>query len=102
MANEPEDTARDDGTVRRQHYGTGVQPWDTIKALGWGAIFAASNVIKYLRRTKDLEHSLESARWYYSALCKMADENNAAAIHVKLALLHELTEQEYDRLVVPS
>lgn len=53
---------------RKAHYGDGVQPWDVILANGWGPAFAASNVIKYLRRTKNPEHSLESACWYYDRL----------------------------------
>lgn len=59
---------RSQGDGRKAHYGDAVQPWDTILASGWGPAFAASNVVKYLRRTKNPEHSLESARWYYARL----------------------------------
>lgn len=58
----------EDGTVRQDHYGEGEQPWDTIVRLGYAPQFAAGNVLKYLRRTKAPEHSLESARWYYARL----------------------------------
>jgi hypothetical protein len=51
-----------DGTVRKAHYGDGVQPWDLIVAAGWAPEFAAGCVLRYLRRTKDPDHSLESAR----------------------------------------
>lgn len=57
-----------DAEPRKSHYGDGVQPWDVILASGWGPPFAASNVVKYLRRTKNPEHSLESARWYYARI----------------------------------
>lgn len=57
-----------DSEPRKAHYGDGEQPWDVIVRLGWGPAFAASNVIKYLRRTKNPEHSLESARWYADRL----------------------------------
>jgi hypothetical protein len=56
------------GEARKSHYGEGEQPWDVIVASGWGPAFAASCVLRYLRRDKALEHSLESARWYYARL----------------------------------
>jgi hypothetical protein len=58
----------EDGTVRQDHYGDGRQPWDDIVDAHWGPAFAAGNVLKYLRRTKDPKHSLESARWYWARL----------------------------------
>lgn len=58
-----------EGAVRRGHYGPGRQPWDVIVEAGWGAEFAASNVLKYLRRTKEPEHSRISAAWYWRQLC---------------------------------
>lgn len=70
-ANEPEHTASD-GTTRKTHYGAGRQPWDDIKELGWAPEFAASNVLKYLRRTKDPLHSRSSARWYFHELQVLA------------------------------
>lgn len=69
---ENETSKRDDGTQRKVHYGSGRQPWDDIKAVGWGPAFAAGHVLKYLRRSKDVEHSLESARWYWAELNKEA------------------------------
>ncbi len=53
-----------DGSVRKAHYGSGRQPWDDILDEGWGPGFAAGCVLRYLRRDKAVEHSLESARWY--------------------------------------
>lgn len=62
-----------DGTVRKSHYGDGEQPWDIIVRLGWAPLFAASNVLKYLRRTKDVEDSLKKAQWYWNELEKFAN-----------------------------
>lgn len=64
----------EDGTERKSRYGAGRQPWDDIKELGWAPHFAAGNVLKYLRRDKDREHSIESARWYFARLCEMAGD----------------------------
>jgi hypothetical protein len=61
----------DDGTIRQDHYGTGRQPWDDIVDQGWAPEFAAGNILKYLRRTKDPEHSAESARWYWLRLIEL-------------------------------
>lgn len=58
-----------DAEPRKAHYGeSGAQPWDLILAAGWGPAFAAGNVLKYLRRSKNPEHSAESAAWYYDRL----------------------------------
>lgn len=57
-----------DGTVRKAHYGDGEQPWDVAVRLGWGPVAAAFCVLRYLRRDKAIEHSRESARWYYARL----------------------------------
>lgn len=62
----------ENSTDRKKHYGEGRQPWDDIVDAGWAAEFAASNVLKYLRRDKEHEHSLESAKWYYDRLLDMA------------------------------
>lgn len=62
-----------DGTVRKAHYGDGEQPWDTSLASGWGPHAAAFCVLRYLRRDKAREHSLESARWYYARLYAGSD-----------------------------
>lgn len=96
-----------DGSVRKAHYGSGKQPWDTIVELGFGAEFAAGNVIKYIRRTKDPEHSVQSARWYYARLREMFLGN---AVEVPLTrpvvvfnkLLTELTTEEVELLVRPT
>lgn len=66
--------AGEDGTVRKAHYGDGRQPWDDMVDMGWGPAFAAASILKYMRRSKDPEHSLESARWYYHQLYKYAAE----------------------------
>lgn len=91
-----------DGTKRKDHYGEGKQPWDTIKEMGWAPAFAASNVIKYLRRTKDPEHSLESARWYDAQLRAMVRETNSFENpfieEIWNKLQNELTPGEHARL----
>lgn len=80
-----------DGTVRQDHYGDGEQPWDAIVRLGWAPQFAAANIIKYLRRTKEPKHSIESAKWYWARLCEIDpnDENNIAQILVSEVLTLE-------------
>lgn len=92
------ETPGEDGTKRKAHYGDGEQPWDIIVRMGWGAPFAAGNVIKYLRRTKDPEHSLESARWYYDRVIEIQAVSPAAVL-VFDALLAELTNEEIKRLL---
>lgn len=84
------------GEPRKAHYGDGEQPWDAIVRLGWGPAFAAGNVLKYLRRTKDPEHSLESARWYWRRLEErfLDDAWHEAAER----LANELTYDELQRL----
>jgi len=64
--------AGQDGTVRKAHYGDGRQPWDDMVDLNIAAEFAAGSILKYLRRDKDREHSLESAKWYYNQLYQHA------------------------------
>lgn len=66
--------AGQDGTARKAHYGDGRQPWDDMVDLGWAPYFAAASILKYVRRAKDPEHSLESARWYYAQLYKYATQ----------------------------
>jgi hypothetical protein len=87
----------DDGTVRQDHYGAGRQPWDNIVGLGWAPHFAAGNVLKYLRRTKEPEHSLASARWYWARLREMSTTRTSAGWAMK-QLREELTADELDRL----
>lgn len=106
----PEALPRADGTVRQAHYGAGPQPWDTILDMRWAAQFAAANVLKYLRRTKQPVHSLASARWYWQRLQEMRDgtlypqhrgdeamHRNAAGV-VRAQLLILLTAEERLRL----
>ena len=66
-------TKRVDTSERKEWYGDGEQPWDAIVRAGWGPEFAAGNIVKYLRRTKDREHSLQSAQWYWQRLHELAD-----------------------------
>ena len=73
------------------------KPWDVIVCLGWGPEFAAGNVLKYLRRTKEPEHSLESARWYWQRLVDLAMEDRSAR-HVLVVLNLVLTDNEKMRL----
>lgn len=61
-----------DGTARKPWYGEGRQPWDDMKEIGWAQDFAAASIFMYLRRTKDPEQSIESARWYWVELEKLS------------------------------
>ena len=68
-----------DREPRKAHYGVeGEQPWDAMLRLGWGPVAAASNILRYLRRSKMPEHSLESARWYYARLYEGAARENTS------------------------
>lgn len=95
---------RVDVSVRQPHYGDGRQPWDDVVEAGWGPAFAAANVLKYLRRDKVPEYSLESARWYWR---QVVDRSNAEPSWVapwteaKAQLLHLLTADERARLSGP-
>ena len=64
----------DRGDGRKVHYGEGLQPWDTIKRLGWEPEWLAGNIVKYLRRNKAIAHSEESARVYFKRLYEGAEE----------------------------
>ena len=100
---EPEITAPD-GTVRKVHYGAGKQPWDSIVEQGWGAQFAAGNVLKYVRRAaaKNGEDDIAKANWYFTRLREMAElsarvpsgDAAIAARRTLIALKHELTGTE--------
>lgn len=63
--------ARTDGTTRKDHYGAGRQPWDDIVDARWGAPFAAGNVLKYMRRNKDVTESRIKGGWYWRELYKL-------------------------------
>lgn len=84
--------SRVDDSERKEHYGPARQPWDDIVDLGWAPEFAAANVLKYLRRTKDRYHSVESARWYYARLSEMN------AVRILSQLRGTLTGEELDIL----
>lgn len=99
--NKDRETPGADGTVRKAHYGEGRQPWDDIVELGWAPQFAAGSILKYLRRNKDEEHSLESARWYMLRLHEMPNSGlpyQDVAKEVWTALIKTLTNEEYYRL----
>lgn len=85
-----------DGTKRKAHYGEGEQPWDIIKRMGFGPEFAAGCVLRYIRRTKDPAHSLESAKWYWAYLCQRPSGWHREDIY--LYLRSELTSEEIDKL----
>lgn len=85
-----------DGSVRKAHYGAGRQPWDDILDAGWGPAFAAGCVLRYLRRTKDHDHSLESARWYVERLVELAAKNDQDALAVLDRLTGLLTRTELE------
>ena len=91
----------EDGTTRPAYYGDGVQPWDTIKTRGWAPHFAAGCVVKYLRRTKEVDESRLKAIWYYRELARMAVADSGPgwsdASLVLCQLIHELT---YDELAL--
>lgn len=98
----------DRGDGRKAHYGEGKQPWDTIRELGWEIPWLAGNIVKYLRRTKDPEHSIESAKVYYKRLLELCREEQTVrhgakryclgANDVLLNLLEELDDDEMYRL----
>jgi hypothetical protein len=90
-----------DGTTRASHYGPPgtVQPWDTVVKMGWGPQFAAANVIKYMRRSKEPEDARKKAIWYWRELCRMAvfrddDSDYVEASLVLVKLMYELTNDE--------
>jgi hypothetical protein len=86
----------DDGSRRKAHYGEGKQPWDHICDAGWAPEFAAGCVLRYLRRTKDPEHSIESAQWYWAQLERLAEQGYARYVLGQLRLM--LTPDELKRL----
>lgn len=70
MSNETH--AREDGTIRCNHYGAGRQPWDDVLDNDWGPEFCAGNILKYIRRSKEPESDLVKARWYYERLNELS------------------------------
>lgn len=102
----PEIHLDNSGVVRQNHYGPGRQPWDDIVDLGWAPEFAAGNVLKYLRRDKQREHSVDSAKWYHARLmelCHPAQSGSTTlytyrAMRVRQELYKLLTEEEHAQL----
>ncbi len=94
-----EEALREDGTQRKSHYGSGAQPWDDMKRLGWAHHFAAGSILKYLRRDKNKGHSLESARWYWARLKELRVDKyyhwQMETTQALQGLERTLTEQEY-------
>lgn len=92
-----------DGTTRQVYYGEGEQPWDTALRFGWAPQFAATNILKYLRRTKpgDEAHALESARWYYARLIELTEtpRYRMTAPGILATLRNELSAVELARLL---
>lgn len=86
----------DDGSVRKNHYGVGRQPFDDIVLFGWGPSFAAGNVLKYLRRDKSLEHSLSSAKWYWQQIIDRSEGYDWWCCAQQLRIV--LTQDEMARL----
>lgn len=71
----------DRGDGRKAHYGAGRQPLDDILSMGWAPAFCAGNVLKYLRRAKDMRHSHESARFYWKLLEKLDQDSHDNPIY---------------------
>lgn len=99
----------DRGVPRQDHYGPGRQPFDDILDAGWAPAFAAGNVLKYLRLTKEPEHSLESARWYYARLFEMSQGDPAPrgsfgpfSLVDRHAALAEETIHKLEELLTPD
>lgn len=86
----------DDGTLRQSYYGDGKQPWDTIKANGWAHHFAAGNVVKYLRRTKEPGSSKAKARWYHRELYRLLNHGAYNPLEVGQVI------KQLERTLTPS
>jgi len=68
-------TEVDRGDGRKVHYGSGRQPLDDIKEDDCGGAFAYGNVLKYLRRAKDIKHSHQSSRFYWRFLEQLSKDD---------------------------
>lgn len=88
----------DRGDGRKAHYGEGRQPIDDIRDAGWAPPFAASCILRYLRRTKDPAHSLESARWYWRYLNDLCRDDDNYPKDVKRKLVSMLSAEELAKL----
>lgn len=93
-----------DGTERKDYYGEGEQPWDTMVRRGWAACFAAGCILKYIRRNKEgqSEHDLESICVYFNWLSKLAEkdtiEGDLAREIIEELVNEELTNKEKRQL----
>lgn len=90
------------GIVRKSHYGTGRQPIDDIREIGWGPTFAAGNVLKYIRRAaaKNGVDDIKKAKWYFEELKRLQRmaEHPAAAQRAAEQLVGLLTPDEKELL----
>jgi hypothetical protein len=97
---------QDRGDGRKAHYGSGRQPLDDIVEAGWGPAFCAGNVLKYLRRDKDVEDSRKKAKWYFDFLIMRGnDTTDPYSPEWMLAgrqLTRRLLRVEMDVLGLPS
>jgi hypothetical protein len=94
------------GDGRKAHYGSGRQPLDDIVEAAWGPAFCAGNVLKYLRRDKDVEDSRKKAKWYFDFLIMRGnDTTDPYSPEWMLAgrqLTRRLLRVEMDVLGLPS
>lgn len=91
------------GVLRKAYYGPPgtKQPWDVILEQGWAPHFAASNVLKYLRRDKEPEGDLDKARWYWQQLNLLATRGRSTDAGLALVrLIWMLTQGEQAKLGV--
>lgn len=88
-----------DGTVRKVHYGAGRQPWDDVVDAGFGPVFAACNVLKYVRRAaaKNGADDLKKARWYFERLTFFRDEEDTSDYDAASDPRRELSAQSCRR-----
>lgn len=91
--------------VRKAHYGEGKQPLDSMFEEGWADHFMAGSILRYLRRDKDIEHSIESAKRYWGALDNMCGwkgerpDGWLRARQVQARLMKILTAEELSKIV---
>lgn len=95
---------RVDAAERQAHYGARRQAWDDIVDASWGPGFAGGNVLKYLRRDKEPDHSLDSARWYWRQIVDRSERRGLGYdatpwIAARSALWDLLAVEERERLL---
>lgn len=83
----------DRGDGRKAHYGDKKQPVDTMKEYRRFSDFCFGNVLKYLRRSKSLEHSTESARVYFRWLVDVAKDPNDPEQANAMGGVHDLIKE---------